>query len=192
MRTCSAKLSAGPMNIDIVPDPARALAVVGDSHVHADSFARKAARRLGWDLVGEGVPGAGIDGALIQAGALPPALTVILSVGTNELGNAPWDGVERMGDRYSEILACLKGRRVFCVTIIPFQNMHEDHVVRSMNWIIRREAARAESEVFDAYDHLMSSSGRVHAPVDYRDTLHMSDRGNEYLSSLLAYQIKTS
>ncbi len=171
-------------------DPAKTLAVVGDSHLHGNSFASKAARRLGWSVTGDGVPGAGIEAALAQIDALGPAGTVVVSVGTNELGSAPWDGIERMGELYPQIMKRLSGRRVICATIIPYQNMHEDHVVRSINWIIRREALRGGGEVFDAYDHLVGSDGRVDAPVDYRDTLHMSDRGNEYLSSLLAYQIK--
>lgn len=177
----------------VVPliDSSRVLAVVGDSHLHGDSFAAKAARRLGWSLQGEGIPGAGTESTLQQIDTLGDAATVVISAGTNELGSAPWDGIDRMSALYPEIIKRLGGRRVICTTIIPFQNMHEDHVVRSLNWIIRREADRAGAEIFDAYDHLVGSSGRVAAPVDYRDTLHMSDRGNEYLGSLLAYQIKT-
>lgn len=175
----------------VVPliDPAKTLAVVGDSHLHGDSFASKAARRLGWSLVGDGIPGVMVDDVAPQLGTLAGADVVVLSAGTNNLGSAAWQGIDNLAKHYPDLLSQLSGRRVICTTIIPYLNGWEDHIVRAFNWIIRREAERAGAEVFDAYEFLMSANGQVRAAHDYRDMLHLSDRGNEYLGSLLAYQI---
>lgn len=165
------------------------LGAIGDSHVNGDSFVAKAARRLGWPLVGDGVPGAMVESVAPQLEAVASADVVVLSAGTNNLGSAAWQGIDNLCQHYPALLKELAGKRVICTTIIPFQNGWEDHVVDAMNWIIRREAERHGAEVFDAHRFLMGQDGKVRSVLDYRDMLHLSERGNEYLGSLLAYQI---
>lgn len=179
------------MTAEIVPlsSPSPILGAIGDSHVNGDSFVAKAARRLGWPLVGDGVPGAMVEGVAPQLEAVAGADVVVLSAGTNNLGSAAWQGIDNLGRHYPALLRALDGKRVICTTVIPYQNGWEDHIVRAFNWIIRREASRANVEIFDAHEFLMSADGQVRAAHDYRDMLHLSDRGNEYLGSLLAYQI---
>lgn len=179
-----------------IPLPARQsdmfpiLGLLGDNHLCGDrNFAALAGQRLGYTVVGQCSPGTSVEMLLRQIPGVMDADIVVLSAGTSNLGNAPWSGIEAVGRHYPTILQALGRRRVICVTVPPYQNGHEDHYIRAMNWIIRREAQFAGAEIFDAYEFMKSGDGSVSALRDYRDIVHLSDQGNEYLGSLLAYLI---
>lgn len=177
--------------IQSMPPKAQVIGLVGDSHLWGEmNFGAYAAKRLGCSIVGEGVKGAKTHEILAQTSAVADADVIVVSAGSNDLANAPWEGIEAVGKFYPRILSALRGKRIFCSTIIPLQNGHEDHCVRAINWVIKREATRAGAAIFDAYQFYTGPHGLGRSAYDYSDMVHLSERGSAFLGSLLAYQIE--
>jgi len=165
----------------------------GDSHMHGESFARKAAERCAFEFVEKAVPGERIAQTYERALSIDfsGGDTLVISSGTNDIPHGPWGGMLEIAN-YAEKLASGFGCNVMFCTIPPCLTLHEDNLIRAANSLIKDACARHGKTVFDTHSLLTRTDGGIGNPADYRDFVHMSDRGNSYLGDMLYLEMMRS
>lgn len=165
------------------------ITALGDSHVSGESFVKHAAKHMGAEFVDMGVVGERTAQIRARAAAAPEdSDVVVLMAGANDIADAPWHGLALFDEHYPMIVDELSrpGRKLVLCTLIPYSNLHEDHIIRAMNGIVRRcHEQRPGTALFDAHASLLNSAGSIGNQFDYGSFAHLSPRGNCYLGAIL-------